>query len=321
MAEQLTIFEVWEAVVREPLPQPPPRPEPDAASSVAVLPGQQSLLSGTHLGEAEVDRALAARDPQALRAAFATTAARYPHYRAAAVWPVWADGLERLAAGTARDRLSTAQRLADPEFAETLFPSIGAERFTELYTTALHRARCAVLDAEGPAARDTNGAWLLALLLDSDALADAHRYLALPAPAGPDLGVFLGLRARHASVSGAAQAVTRLAWVRASLVAPQETATDPALPPEFGDLLDEAAELGLEGNPGDWLAALADLSGLCPVSPDDLLIADTKGTHFAYDLARLRACRRRGAAESETRTAKAALLRAAPQLKARLRSV
>lgn len=321
MAEQLTIFDVWEAVVREPLPQPLPRPDPDAVEPVPVLPGQQSLLSGVHLGEAEVDRALATRDAGALRAAFATTSARYPHYRPALAWLAWADGLERLAAGTPRERLSTAQRLADPEFAAALFPDIGPERFAELHADAICTASCAVLDAEGPTARDRGGECLVARLLDMERLADARRYVTMSTPPGPDLGVHLRLRARYESASGASPAASRRAWLCASLVAPRETALDPALPAEFGDLLEEATELALDGEPGEWLAALADLGGLCPVPPDELPFAETTGTRFASDLALLRALRRRGAPDSEARGVKARLLRAAPPLKDRLRSI
>ncbi|MCK6574982.1 hypothetical protein L6V77_28250 [Myxococcota bacterium] len=321
MAEQLTIFDVWETVVREPLPQPLPRSDPDAVEPDPVLPGQQSLLSGVHLGESEVDRALATCDAHALRAAYATTSALYPHYRPAAAWPAWADALERLAAGTPRERLSTAQRLADPDFAAALFPDIGPERFADVYTEAIRLASCVVLDAEGPTARGGGGECLVARLLDMERLADARRYVTMPAPPGPDLGVFLRLRARYESASGASPAASRRAWLCASLVAPGETALDPALPAEFGDLLEEATELALDGEPGEWLAALADLDGLCPVPPDELPLAESTGTRFASDLALLRAMRRRGAPESDARAVKARLLRAAPPLKDRLRSI
>ena len=327
MAEQLTIFDIWETVVREPLPRPEPRPEPDLPAPIPVLPGQQSLLSGVHLGEAEVDRALAAFDADRLRAASARTRAQYPQYTPAALWPRWAEGLEHLRAGPPRARLEAAWALAGPDVAEAHFPGISGERFGALYVDALLAASEAVLGAEGPMARAADGTPLVSLLVRWDRADRALVHLDADAAAVAASGECLRIRARCEGVLGRPADTVLRTWLAAAALEPGATADDPALPAELGDLLAWAEDAGLEGEPGDWLPALADLFGVCPLPAPEAVFAgqdvpaDRPGLRFARGLAHLRALRRRRVSDAESRPVKAGLLAAAPGLKERLRGV
>jgi hypothetical protein len=323
MAEQLTIFDVWEAVVREPLPRPEPRPEPDAPTPVPVLPGQQSLLVGVHLGEAEVDRALSTFDAAALRAVAERTRARYPHSPAVADWPRWADGLDASTAGSPRARLEAAEALNSPAVALARFPEMSPERFGALFTALLLAATEAVLSDEGPAARAADGTLLVEMLLRWQRADRARFHLARASETAADSGALRVARARCEAALGGSPALVRRCWIEAALVDADAVAADAALAPELADLLEVAADLALDGEPGDWLPALADLSGLCPLPAIDVApdVGDPPGRRFAQALAHLRALRRRNAPDAETRPVKARLLAAAPPLKDRLRSV
>ena len=325
MAQQLTIFDVWEEVQPK-VPPAPVRPPEPVLEPIPVLPGQQSLLTGVHLGEAEVDQALSLGDAPALRAVGARILLRYPQYAPAQVWATWAGGLESLAAGDPVACLAAAERLDDPDFAGAHFPEMSPERFAALHEATFLRAVRAVLLADGPLARGAPPyeGWAATVLLRFDALREARTHFESIVRTHPEDATAWRALARCRVDGGAGQAANT-AWLMASMLAPEATARDPHLPPALADAMAWAEDLELSGAPAEWLAALADLRGVASLPKPDALPpvrdAEPAGITFARDLATLRALRRRRALAEEFRPVKAALLAAAPALKEALRGV
>ncbi len=326
MPQQLTLFNLWEDVPEpKPAPAPPPPPEP---LPVPVLRGQQALFGGSHVGETAVDAALGALDPKALRAAEARTRRDYPTYAPARQWPTWANSLETLGKGAARSRLKKIDALGDPVTLDALFPDMRPDRLAMLVGTLQVAAIRGVLVAEGPAAKDRAGIPLADDLRRQGHVAEA---LALAAKAlETDVGdVQLWLCAARCHVALHHDEPARNAWLGAALVQPRVVAQAADLPPELADLIEDADEAELPGKPADWLAALADLSGLWRLPPPEATppcaakLAEAPGLRFAKHLAALRAIRRQGSAvdAAAVRAVKAALLGIAPGLKERIRRV
>lgn len=339
MAEQMTLFGIWERV--EELEPEPVAAEPLALPAepppVPVLPGQTDLLTGLHAERRRMELALQALDPGELRAAWQQAHDRYPGAREADDWPRWADGLEHqlgMAAaplsGTAQ--ASRARELFDPETAGQRFPRLAPPLLVDLRRTLLRRAHDALVAEQGPAARLDDGRAAGVLLLEAGDAAGAVRSLHAALEGG---------RRDARTMADLATALARSGRMEMALVAWRDALLqDPAVVEEaelqgtpLYDLLDEIEELELPGPPLAWLPALADLAGI--VRLPARLTGRKRGGEgsgkedgetapartFAVLVCRLRQTPRDGAHAAERAGIKREMLRKVPGLRGRVEGV
>lgn len=326
MAEQLTIFGLWENVVPEPRtepdpPSPPPPPPP-------IDPRQADLLSGPQTMRAALLADCQALDAEAVRARHAALTSRFTGQRWADGAPAWACGIEWLVGAPAGslsldEQLGRALELLDDAVAAARFPSLPRYLLALVRAESLRRAGLRLVEERGPLARAPNGepaGWLL--VVARDASGAREQLAAAIAAAPPDSGDREGEFPVGRTWSWLAEAewlgddvdAALRAYVHAclhgdALVEPQITCE------AILDLFDAAADFELPEPVTDWIPAIADLLGAArlPEAALEVPAGAPPGRRLAAELALYRRARAGTGRDEATKIeAKRRMLKLAP---------
>ena len=322
VAEQLTIFGLWDTVV--PLAIETPDPSPAPALPTPIDPRQADLLSGPQSMRAALEAACESLDAIAVRARHAELNQRFLGQRWADHAPDWALGIEWLV-GPPSDARSIAEQidrvlaLWDDSAASAHFPELPRYVLVALRAEASRRAALRLAAERGPTALLTNGEPVGWLLLRAGNVADAREQLsaALAALVTVNDG-FPAARAwswlaEAEWLAGDAAAAIR-AYCRACLLG--GAVTEPEITCEsILDLFDTAADLDLPEPITDWVPVLADLRGLVRLGEEATAppLDAAPARRLAAELAEYRLRRAAGALDEAARIgAKRNMARLAP---------
>lgn len=317
MAEQLSIFGLWERVepaAVEELPPPPPPPPP-----APIDPRQVDLLTGAQPLRADLEEACVALDAPAVRAAREALLSRFLGQDWAARALDWADAIEWLVgrpgeALAAQTQVERALVLVGAD-GELRFPAAAKWLVVEIRRAALGRAVERLVAEQGPGARLDDGRPAGVLLLLAGDAERAHPMLAAACAARgePDarwLG-YLGEAAWRCGQShGALEAYGRACLVDPTAIDEAQLTCTPVL-----DLVDLGVDLELEPPVLAYVPVLADLQAVLML--DDLALTAPPGATAPRRLAALlrayRGARAAGTLDEAARiAAKRELLRLAP---------
>jgi len=317
MAEQLSIFGLWERVVAPPEEEPPPPPPPPPPAPVD--PRQVDLLTGAQPLRAVLEEACVALDAPAVRLAREALFSRFLGQDWAGRALDWADAIEWLVgrAGETLDAQAQVERALALEGAdaELRFPEAAKWLLVEVRRAALGRAVERLVAEQGPGARLDDGRPAGVLLLLAGDAERAHPVLtAACAELREQDARWLGYLGEAAWRSGQHHGALA-AYCHACLVDP--TAIDEALltcAPVL-DLVDLGVDLELEAPVLAYVPVLADLQAVLML--DDLALATPPGAAAPRRLAALlrayRSARAAGTLDEAGRLAvKRELLRLAP---------
>jgi tetratricopeptide (TPR) repeat protein len=313
MPEQLSLFGPAEHVVFEPIPEPEVRP---ALPWVPIDPRQCSIFDGPLSHVVALQNACLQLDVPAARAHWARAASQFPDWARGEHWPRWIDELDSLLQPGSFAAL--AERLvAERAEGSGLFADLPGELRGELVNELLLRTASELLDAEGARAELLDGKPAGYLCLLARRLERAIEALATRIAQCPRDGRGRGYYAEALWRSGRQHEAVEQ-FRDAYLIDPE--AVDEAWNScrAIHELLDQAAELELPGNPATWVGPLGEMQGVWPPTSTSVELASgTAAWQIAADtLLRLRRQQRAGHLNEAERIAfKRALLRCAPQLR------
>ncbi len=312
MADQLTLFGLWEAV-SDPEPAEPPVEAP-VVSPVVDDPLQTDLFSGSHVGFNQALTALGSLDADALRAAADAFGRRYPEHEAPPRWRAWASTLASKLAGE-------PSALADLAVGDLTvrFEGIGRAMADVLRPAVCRRAAERLIEVGGPGARTSDGRPAARLLVMAGDPTAAVRALERAVAAGDESAAVRVELARALGAVGRLEAALHC-WRDALLLDPASADETELATTRLVEALDEAAELELPGDARAWVPALADLLHLAtmPIRAADQSFEDQPG-RLAGLLARYRAARAAGAPDALLLALKREMIVLAPSLRERVR--
>jgi tetratricopeptide (TPR) repeat protein len=254
-------------------------------------------------------------DVAAARDQWTLLSSRFPDWARAERWPEWIDALEALLElAPIEDR---AERLAaDAVSDSSLLPGLPAELRCDILDAVRVRTATDLLATQGALAEFSDGKPAAYLFLLAGRLDRAIEALAMRVAERPRDGRSRGYYAEALWRSG--RPYEALGHYRdAYLVDPEAVDEANTSCASIHDLLDEATELELPGNPATWVGLLGELRSAWPQTLPS--VTPENGT-AAWQLASAALLHFRGqqraghASEHERMTCKRALLRGAPQL-------
>jgi tetratricopeptide (TPR) repeat protein len=314
MPEQLSLFGPSEHVLFEPIPEPE-APLP-VSPWVPIDPRQCSIFDGPLSHVIALQTACVQLDVPAARAHWGRVASRFPDWAQGEHWPRWIDELERLlqpGASVARTERLVAERTEG----SSLFAGLPGELRRELVDELLVRTASELLDAQGARAELPDGKPAGYLCLLAGRLDRALEALTKRIAQYPRDGRSRGYRAEVLWRSG--QQREAIEQFRDAYLIDPEAVDEAWISCEaVHELLDQAAELELPGNPAAWVGPLGEMQGVWPQTPASVeRPIGTAAWQMAADiLLRFRQQQRAGLlSEAERIGFKRALLRCAPQLR------
>jgi tetratricopeptide (TPR) repeat protein len=313
MPEQLSFFDLPEHVVFEALAEPEDPAAP--VSWVPTDPRQCSIFDGPLSQVIALQTHCSQLDVAAARAQWALLSSRFPDWTRAERWPEWIDALEALLELAPIE--ARAERLAaEAVSGGSLLPGLPAELRRDILDALRVRTATDLLATRGALAEFSEGKPAAHLFLLAGRLDRALEALAMRISERPRDARSRGYYAEALWRSG--RQYEALGHYRdAYLVDPEAVDEAATSCTSIHDLLDEAAELELPGNPATWVGLLGELRSSWPQTPPSVTPANgTAAWQVASDaLLRFRVQQRAGhATEHERMTCKRALLRCAPQL-------
>lgn len=316
MAEQLSIFGLWERVQPEVIKEPPP---PPLRAPAPIDPRQVNLLSGPQPLRASLEDACLALDPSAVRRAHEELFRRFLGQGWAARAPEWAQSIEWLV-GKGGEVPSVEEQGAR---AQALLGEDGAARLPEapgyllegLRSAAVRRAVERLVAERGVTARLPDGRPAGYLLLLAGDARGARSSLE-QACAAVDLADarWLGYLGEAAWRCGDVHAALE-AYALACLVDPLAVDSESITCRPVLDLIDLGDDLELDPPVLGYVPVLADLHGTHPLDDRaiDLRLEPTTARKLAGLLRRYRARRSAGTLDEAARIeAKREMLRLAP---------
>ena len=316
MAEQLSIFGLWEVVKPEVIEEPPPPPPPPP---VPVDPRQVDLLNGAQPLRSTLEDACIGLDADAVRRAHEELLRRFLGQRWADRAPGWAESIDWLVgrAGeelTVDEAVARAQAVLGPE-GQARFPEAPGYVLKGVRSSALGRAVERLVAERGAGARLSDGRPAGYLLLLADDAPRARSVLAAACASGGFsdarwLG-YLGEAAwRCGEVSAALDAYGVACLEDPTAVDMEMVTCQPVL-----DLIDLGEDRELEAPVLGYLPVLADLNAVHPLDDRALELPSqpTPARRLAALLRGYRSLRASGALDEPARIgAKREMLRVAP---------